>query len=110
MSTNAARVTEISLAHSYSEFDSETGEIFDSTESKSSENYLESSESTGRNLDSEDRGSADRFQETLDSRATELLNSVPGIETLTALVAIDPEDLSRGARVDYLSAVERQTG
>jgi hypothetical protein len=29
---------------------------------------------------------------------------------LTALVAIDPEDLSRGARVDYLSAVERQTG
>ena len=83
MSTNAARVTEISLAHSHSEFDSETGEILDST---------------------------DRFQETLDSRATELLNSVPGIETLTALVAIDPEDLSRGARVDYLSAVERQTG
>jgi hypothetical protein len=83
MSTNAARVNEISLAHSYSEFDSETGEILDST---------------------------DRFQETLDSRASELLNSVPGIETLAALVAIDPEDLSRGARVDYLSAVERQTG
>jgi hypothetical protein len=83
MSTNAARVTDLSLAHSHSEFDSETGEILDST---------------------------DRFQETLDSRATELLNSVPGIETLTALVAIDPEDLSRGARVDYLSAVERQTG
>ena len=52
----------------------------------------------------------DRFQETLDSRATELLNSVPGIETLTALVAIDPEDLGRGARVNYLSAIERQTG
>ncbi|CAN2175027.1 HNH nuclease [Candidatus Nanopelagicaceae bacterium] len=110
MSTNAARVTEISLAHSFSEFDSETGEIFASTESKGSENYGESSDSTGCNLDSEDRGSIDRFQETLDSRATELLNSVPGIETLTALVAIDPEDLSRGARVDYLSAVERQTG
>ena len=125
MSTNAARVTELSLAHSYSEFDSKTGEIFDSTASKSSENYDELSDSTGRNLDSEDRGSIestgcnqdsedrgsiDRFQETLDSRASELLNSVPGIETLTALVAIDPEDLSRGARVDYLSAVERQTG
>ena len=125
MSTNAARVTELSLAHSYSEFDSKTGEIFDSTASKSSENYGELSDSTGRNLDSEDRGSIestgcnqdsedrgsiDRFQETLDSRATELLNSVPGIETLTALVAIDPEDLSRGARVDYLGAVERQTG
>ena len=83
MSTNAARITEISVAHSRSEFDPETGEIFTT---------------------------ADRFQNTLDSRATELLNSIPGIETLTALVAIDPEDLSRGARVDYLSAVERQTG
>jgi hypothetical protein len=83
MSTNAARITEISVAHSSSEFDPETGEIFTT---------------------------ADRFQNTLDSRATELLNSIPGIETLTALVAIDPEDLSRGARVDYLSAVERQTG
>jgi len=83
MSTNAARITEISVADSYSEFDAKTGEIFNSS---------------------------DRFQNTLDSRATELLNSVPGIETLTALVAIDPEDLSRGARVDYLSAVERQTG
>jgi hypothetical protein len=83
MSTNAARITEISVADSYSEFDAKTGEIFNSL---------------------------DRFQNTLDSRATELLNSVPGIETLTALVAIDPEDLSRGARVDYLSAVERQTG
>jgi hypothetical protein len=83
MSTNAARITEISVAHSRSEFDPETGEIFTT---------------------------ADRFQNTLNARATELLNSVPGIETLTALVAIDPEDLSRGARVDYLSAVERQTG
>jgi hypothetical protein len=83
MSTSAARVTEISADDSYSEFDAETGKIF---------------------------ATPDRFQNTLDSRATELLNSVPGIETLTALVAIDPEDLSRGARVDYLSAVERQTG
>jgi Domain of unknown function (DUF222) len=55
-------------------------------------------------------GGFDRVQEILDARATELLNSVPGIETLSALVAIDPEDLSRRARVDYLSAVERQTG
>jgi hypothetical protein len=83
MSTNAARITEISVAHSSSEFDTKTGDIF---------------------------APSDRFQNTLNARATELLNSVPGIETLTALVAIDPEDLSRGARVDYLSAVERQTG
>ncbi len=83
MSTNAARITEISVAHSNPEFDTETGEIY---------------------------AFSDRFQNTLNARATELLNSVPGIETLTALVGIDPEDLSRGARVDYLSAVERQTG
>jgi hypothetical protein len=62
MSTNAARVAEISLAHSYSEFDSETGEIFESSESKSSENCGESSDSTGRDQDSEDRRSTDRFQ------------------------------------------------
>jgi hypothetical protein len=99
MSTNAARITEISVAHSNSEFDAKTGEIF-----VTGDRFQNTHE------DSETTSSVDRFQETLDSRATELLNSVPGIETLTALVAIDPEDLSRGARVDYLSAVERQTG
>jgi hypothetical protein len=95
MSTNAARITEISVAHSNSEFDSETGEIFAPADRFGSREVFDSS---------------DRFQNTLNARATELLNSVPGIETLTALVAIDPEDLSRSARVDYLSAVERQTG
>ena len=99
MSTNAARVTEISVAHSSSEFDSETGEIVTLVD------RFQNDDQSG-----DTAGSIDRFQNTLDSRATELLNSVPGIETLTALVAIDPEDLSRGARVDYLSAVERQTG
>jgi hypothetical protein len=99
MSTNAARITEISVAHSNSEFDAKTGEIF-----------VTGDRFQNTHQDSETTSSVDRFQHTLDSRATELLNSVPGIETLTALVAIDPEDLSRGARVDYLSAVERQTG
>jgi hypothetical protein len=59
---------------------------------------------------SEDCDSFDRMQQILDARATELLSAIPGIETLTALVDIDPEDLSRAARVDYLSAVERQSG
>jgi hypothetical protein len=95
MSTNAARIAETSVAHSYPEFDPETGEIFATPDRFGSREVFDSS---------------DRFQNTLNARATELLNSVPGIETLTALVAIDPEDLSRGARVDYLSAVERQTG
>ncbi len=127
MSTNAARITETSAAHSSSEFDPETGEIF--TTADRFQNDDQSGETTvsvdrfgasdlsdsadrfqNTHQDSETTGSVDRFQNTLDSRATELLNSVPGIETLTALVAIDPEDLSRGARVDYLSAVERQTG
>jgi hypothetical protein len=111
MSTNAARITEISVAHSNSEFDSETGEIFaPSDRFPITQQVLESTSPVDRFGSREDFDSSDRFQNTLDSRATELLNSVPGIETLTALVAIEPEDLSRGARVDYLSAVERQTG
>jgi hypothetical protein len=111
MSTNAARITEISVAHSNSEFDSETGEIFaPSDRFQNTKQVVESTGPVDRFGSREVFDSTDRFQNTLDSRAAELLNSVPGIETLTALVAIDPEDLSRGARVDYLSAVERQTG
>jgi Domain of unknown function (DUF222) len=37
-----------------------------------------------------------------------LLTAVPGIETLTSLFAIDPFDLPAPARIDYLSALERQ--
>jgi hypothetical protein len=38
-----------------------------------------------------------------------LLNSIPGISTLANLVAIDPIKLSSSARIDYLTALERQT-
>ena len=111
MSTNAARITEISVAHSNQEFDTETGEIFAPTDRfQNTQQVVETTGPVDRFESREVFDSTDRFQNTLDSRATELLNSVPGIETLTALVAIDPEDLSRSARVDYLSAVERQTG
>ncbi|MCX6456968.1 MAG: DUF222 domain-containing protein [Actinobacteria bacterium] len=111
MSTNAARITEISVVHSNPEFDTETGEIFAPADRfQNTKQVLESTGPVDRYGSREDFDSSDRFQNTLNARATELLNSVPGIETLTALVAIDPEDLSRGARVDYLSAVERQTG
>ncbi len=147
MSTNAARITEVSVAHSYSEFDPVTGEIFavvdrfqnddrsdgatDSVDRFQNDDRSDGATDSVDRFQNDDRSdgatdsidrfqnddrsdgatdSIDRFQNTLDSRATELLNSVPGIETLTALVAIDPEDLSRGARVDYLGAVERQTG
>ncbi|MGI9144300.1 MAG: DUF222 domain-containing protein [Candidatus Planktophila sp.] len=37
-----------------------------------------------------------------------LLAAAPGIETLTSLFAIDPFDLPAAARIDYLSALERQ--
>ena len=37
-----------------------------------------------------------------------LLTAAPGIETLTSLFSIDPFDLPAPARIDYLSALERQ--
>lgn len=45
----------------------------------------------------------------LDSFVATLLNSIPGISTLANLVAIDPIKLSPSARIDYLTALERQT-
>ncbi len=43
------------------------------------------------------------------SLITDLLHAMPGIATLTSLVAIDPYKLSTVDRIDYLSALERQT-
>lgn len=40
---------------------------------------------------------------------SDLLRSIPGIATLTSLVAINPHQLSPVDRIDYLSALERQT-
>jgi hypothetical protein len=40
----------------------------------------------------------------------DLLSAMPGIATLSALVAINPQDLSPADRIDYLTALERQTG
>ena len=45
----------------------------------------------------------------LDLCVATLLNSIPGITTLASLVAIDPIQLSISARIDYLTALERQT-
>jgi hypothetical protein len=45
----------------------------------------------------------------LDSSVVTLLNSIPGIKTLAKLVEIDPSDLSPSSRIDYLTALERQT-
>jgi hypothetical protein len=45
----------------------------------------------------------------LDSSVVTLLNSIPGIKTLAKLVEIDPSDLSPSSRIDYMTALERQT-
>ena len=42
-------------------------------------------------------------------QVAKLLLAIPGIATLTDLVAINPDDLLPAARIDYLSALERQT-
>ena len=45
----------------------------------------------------------------LNARVVALLAAYPGIKTLTGLVDIDPNDLTQSARIDYLSALERQS-
>lgn len=45
----------------------------------------------------------------LASIVVELLRATPGIDALTALLAIDPFKLQQPARIDYLAALERQT-
>lgn len=45
----------------------------------------------------------------LGARVVDLLAAFPGIETLAGLVAIDPADLNQSGRIDYLSALERQS-
>ena len=40
----------------------------------------------------------------------DLLSAMPGNATLSALVAINPQDLTPADRIDYLTALERQTG
>ncbi|HEY3293113.1 MAG TPA: DUF222 domain-containing protein [Candidatus Nanopelagicaceae bacterium] len=43
-----------------------------------------------------------------DDQVRELLHAIPGIETLTSLLLIDPFLLAQPARIDYLAALERQ--
>lgn len=45
----------------------------------------------------------------LGSQVRALLTAHPGIETLRGLVDIDPNDLNQGERIDYLTALERQS-
>ena len=66
----------------------------------------------GYALLSADASNGDEFgtnEENLAARVVSLLAAFPGIKTLSALVAIDPGDLNPSARIDYLSALERQS-
>lgn len=54
-------------------------------------------------------GGAALGEAELGARVVALLAAFPGIETLTGLVAIDPADLTQSGRIDYLSALERQS-
>jgi len=45
----------------------------------------------------------------LNARVIALLAAYPGIQTLTGLVSIDPNALNQSGRIDYLSALERQS-
>ena len=44
-----------------------------------------------------------------EDRVATLLTAAPGIKTLGELIAIDPQELSASARIDYLAALERQS-
>lgn len=49
------------------------------------------------------------LHETSGDQVAHLLNAIPGITTLAQLVAIDPNELRSSSRIDYLTALERQT-
>ena len=55
------------------------------------------------------RSSAASNESDLGARVVDLLAAFPGIETLAGLVAIDPTELNQSSRIDYLSALERQS-
>ncbi len=57
-------------------------------------------------LDTCDGNQADHDQ---NQRVVDLLAAFPGILTLNGLVGINPATLSRGGRIDYLAALERQS-
>ena len=45
----------------------------------------------------------------LNARVVALLAAYPGLQTLSGLVAIDPNELNQSGRIDFLSALERQS-
>ena len=56
-----------------------------------------------------DADAKDLGENELGARVLSLLKAFPGIETLSGLVAIDPNTLNQSGRIDFLSALERQS-
>ena len=52
----------------------------------------------------------DSVNDSVTSHVASLLHSPAGIDVLSALVGIDPMELTKSGRVDYLSALEKQSG
>ncbi len=52
---------------------------------------------------------ASSFSSAREDQVATLLSAAPGIKTLAELIAINPQDLSPSARIDYLAALERQS-
>ena len=67
------------------------------------------SDSAGSDSAGSDSARAQKTDTDLNARVIALLAAYPGIHTLTGLVAIDPKDLNQSGRIDYLSALERQS-
>ncbi len=53
-------------------------------------------------------GIAAQSELSLQDHVVELLNAIPSARVLSALAAIDPNDLPLPSRIDYLTAIERQ--
>jgi len=53
---------------------------------------------------------SDSVADSVASHVASLLHSPAGIDILSALVGIDPMKLTKSGRVDYLSALEKQSG
>lgn len=56
-----------------------------------------------------DEDHASSFLSAREDQVATLLSAAPGIKTLAELIAINPQDLSPSARIDYLAALERQS-
>ena len=71
--------------------------------------YKKDFASTSSTNEFDSESSSKSLSEIQAEKVTQLLVAVPNLEVLAELLQIDPFSLGQGARIDYLSALERQT-